>query len=914
MLHRRHLLAAALLSLSCSAAPPPAPPSGHAGAAPPPTSPSAAAAPAPAPAPAPEPPGLRLPRTASPVRHRATLTIIPGEAAFQGEIEIDLALAEPTALLWLNAQDLTVSQVDFEAGGKKIPARAIPSGEDHLGIALDAPAPAGSAKVRIAYRGEISAKDDHGVFVEEEGGAKYVFTQFESIAARRAFPCFDEPAFKVPWQLSLRVPKDLVALSNTPVTAQEVAGDGMKLVRFAETKPLPSYLVAFTVGPWELVDAGQAGKGSTAVRIAVPRGRTAEARWAKAATPALLKVLEDQIGIPYPYEKLDVVPIPRLATFGAMENPGLITYVMTSALAKPEEETPAWKRGFARTMAHELGHQWFGNLVTTAFWDDIWLNESFAEWVSSRAVAAWQPKWDEEIEQGRATGWAMEQDTLVTARKIRQEISSKDDIQNAFDAITYAKGAAVLSMFDAWLGPERFMKGVRRYLERHAHKAATSADFFAAFGEEAGQEAAGALASFVDQPGVPLVRAELACVKGAPPRIKLAQERLLPVGSPGAAPQTWKIPVCFRAEGERGADGRTCSLLSQPAAEVRVGSGVRCPQWLTLHAGGNGYFHAAYPKDTLQALLGKGASKISLIERVTVLRDVAALVDAGRMPIGDALALVPKLGKDKDPQVLQAALGIAGSVRQSHLAEAQRPAFARFVRDAFGPRARALGLRPKKGEDERIRLIRPWLTWVAAVRGEEPSLVAEAKKLAARWLDDATALEPEAVETVLAIAARNGDRALFDRLRKEARAAKDQKRRNQLIGALGGFQDPALIREAMSIVLSDELDVRETVWLLYPRSERAVPLAIEFVKQNFDALITRMPAELPGYLPRVGEALCDAAGRADLEAFFKERVGRITGGPRMLAQTLEGIAVCSALREAQAESLAAFLKGYAGKG
>ncbi|EYF02163.1 M1 family metallopeptidase [Chondromyces apiculatus] len=867
------------------------------------------------------PPGIRLPRTVSPSRYSATLTVLPGEAALEGEIVIDLDLTEPTSVLWLNAKAISVERVEVEASGKRVGARVVPGGEEHLGVALEGVVPPGKAKLTLRYRGAVSSKDDRGVFVEEEGGAKFVFSQFESVEARRAFPCFDEPSFKVPWQLSLRVRAGEMALSNTPVVSEEPAGEGMKLVRFAETKPLPSYLVAFAVGPFELVDAGKAGAGQTPVRIAVPRGRAAEARWAKEATPALLGVLEKQLGIPYPYEKLDVVPVPKLVSFGAMENPGLITFSMPLTLAKPDEETPSFKRGFGRIMAHELGHQWFGNLVTTAFWDDIWLNEAFADWVMSRAVKQWQPSWDEEIAQAQAAAWAMSQDALVSARKIRQEIVSKDDIQNAFDPITYQKGATVLSMVEGWLGPERFMQGVRRYLERHAHKTATSADFLASMQEVGGKEVSAVLSSFLDQPGVPLLRSEITCEAGAAPALRLTQERLLPMGSAGAggASAPWSIPVCYRLDGggRKGAETRACTVVSQPSVVVPLGAGARCPAWAMLQAGGAGYYHVAYDEEALRALIGRGGrggAPLSLVERVTVLRDLEALTSAGKVPIADALGVVVEAAKDPDPRVLEAALGIAAGVPRSHVPEALAPAYARFVREVFGARARALGFKPRAGESEALRLLRPRLLRLTANRGEEPSLVAEARRLADGYLADPASLEPEVVDTVLAIAARHGDRKLFDRMRAEALKEKEMKRRTILLRALRDFADPAIAREVMGLVLADTLDVRETVWLLFPGDARMAGTALGFVKEHFDALVKRMPGELLGDLPFVGSGLCDAAAAADLDAFFRERIGRLTGGPRRLAQAVEEISLCSALREAQGASLSTFLARYEKKG
>ncbi|HEU4535737.1 MAG TPA: M1 family metallopeptidase, partial [Polyangiaceae bacterium] len=343
--------------------------------APPPRRPPSAPAPpaaAPPPAPAPRPPSLRLPPTASPVRASATLTLVPAAETFEGEIDLDLTFNEASDLLWLNARDIEVREARLEAGGATVAARAVPGGDEFVGFAFARPAPKGPARLHVAYRGKVSGKNDRGVFREDEQGKAYLFSQFENIEARTAFPCFDEPGYKIPWKLTLRVAEGDAAFSNTPVEREEKVGGGFKALRFAETKPLPAYLVAFAVGPFEVVDGGKSKRG-TPVRVATPAGQRASAAYAAKTTASLLDQLESYFGIPYPYEKLDVVPIPRLSSFGAMENAGLVTIAADISLARAEEETLRFQRIYTDIMAHELAHQWFGDLVTMAWWDDLWL-------------------------------------------------------------------------------------------------------------------------------------------------------------------------------------------------------------------------------------------------------------------------------------------------------------------------------------------------------------------------------------------------------------------------------------------------------------------------------------------------------------------------------------------------------------
>lgn len=905
MMHRSTFLFL-LSAAACSSEPlhPPSPPLPSA----PIMAPRAAAAPALAASRAPD---LRLPGTVAPARYRVSLTVVPGKAPFEGAVDVDVELREPTSRLWLNATELTVGEAHLEARGKSFPARVVsgPSGEDLVGFAFDERVPAGPARLHVEYTGRISEHDDRGLFVEEEEGTPYVFTQFESIDARRAFPCFDEPSFKVPWQLTLHVPAADTALSNTPVLSEVLdPADGpvaMKTVHFAETRPLPSYLVAFAVGPFDVVDAGKAGKKGTPVRLAVPHGQAAQAAYAVATTPALIARLEDLLGVPYPYEKLDMVAVPRLVTFGAMENAGLITFARAHMLARPEEETPAFKIRFSATTTHELGHHWFGDLVTTAWWDDIWLNEAFATWIEAKILVPWKPAFHYDLMEAHQTERAMLGDALVSARRIRQGIGSNDDISNAFDEITYSKGAAVIGMFESFVGPARFRSGLQRYLTERAYGNATATDLLAAVGVEAGRDVAGPFSTFLDQPGVPLVSAELRC-EGGKASVALAQQRYLPAGSEGGAPETWQIPLCVRW-GLGKTEGRACTLLSDREATLPLPEAKGCPEWLVPNDAAAGYYHSAVTAEDLTALLH--GNHLSLLERIGMIRDLRALVVSGQLPIAEALARLPELLEDPSPEVLRGALDLVSSLREPLMPEAERPRFARFVARTFGARAHALGWEPKPHEDDQVRLIRPALLSLVADRGEDRALVAEAEALSQRWLADPRAVEPDVIDAVLATAAQHGGRALFDRLRAEAGTTRDDNRRHHLLGAMARFRDPAIVREALGIVLTPEQDVRDATSLLFQDTQMQ-DVTFGFLEQRFDALVQRLPSDFVGRLPLLGDAFCDEEHRAEVADFFKDRAPKLLGGQRNLAKVLERIHLCTALRRAQGGSLSTFLEKY----
>ncbi|HEY1587093.1 MAG TPA: M1 family metallopeptidase, partial [Polyangia bacterium] len=623
-------------------------------------------------------------------------------------------------------------------GGATIPARVIAGNDDFVGFAAGKQLPPGAAKLHVEWKGPISRKEDRGIFGQKEGDRWYAITQFEAIFARRAFPCFDEPNVKVPWQLTLEVPKALAAISNTAVVEEKAEHPGMKTLTFAQTAPLPSYLVAFAVGPYELVDAGTAGQKKTPMRVAAPFGRGKDAAYAAKNSPTFVKLLEDYFGIPFPYDKLDNVAIPITSTFGAMENAGMVTYALNILIAKPTAESLRFEREFAETAAHEFAHQWFGDLVTTAWWNDIWLNESFASWMEAKIIDQWKPEWTHHTGYVEARAEALGSDTLMTARQVRQPIVSNDDIYNAFDAITYQKGESVLAMFEHFVGPEKFRAGVRHYLTKHANANATADDFIAAIANTAARpEVTPAFKTFLDQAGAPMVDVTLACNAGRAPSLHVKQQRFLPVGSKGSPDQMWQIPMCVRWIGSDGKPQHSCTLVTKREQDLTLGTQASCPTWLLANDGEVGYYRAAYPADLLQKLLGpEGRKQLDLPETVGLLDDVGALTDAGRLPLGDELALTPSLATDDRRQVQHFVIGALAGLHDRYVSDADRPSYARLINKLYADKAHALGWTPKAGEDEDTRLLRGSLVALVADEGQDKALAAEAHTLALKWLAD----------------------------------------------------------------------------------------------------------------------------------------------------------------------------------
>ncbi|MBL8924188.1 MAG: ERAP1-like C-terminal domain-containing protein [Myxococcaceae bacterium] len=860
-------------------------------------------------------PGVRLPPGARPTSYRLEVTLVPGQERFTGRITASVDVTRPLAALWLNARGLTVEKTSLrtEHGLRDADVVVV---DDHF-IALvprctvaqtTCLVSPGEQDVELAFSGPLSKQDTDGIFQVKEGDDWYAYTSFEPIDARRAFPHFDEPQFKVPWEVSLVVKEQHVALANTPERAVEKLPGGLKRVRFARSQPMSSYLVAFAAGPFELVDAGQHGQKKTPVRIVVPKGKAGEAAYAAATTGVVLSRLEAWFGTPYPFEKLDQLAVQ--ANMGAMENPGLVTYGHQLLLSRPEVDNLTRQRGFASVCTHELAHQWFGDLVTMSWWDDLWLNEAFATWMTPRILEDWQPTWAMDVQQVQRRNGALGADALVNARQIRQPIASNDDIANAFDGITYGKGASVIGMFEAWVGRETFQKGVRAYLEKHAWKNATAADFLSALSAAAGKDVEAPFRTFLDQPGAPTIDFALSCPPKRPPVLALSQKRALPVGSTGDAARTWKLPVCVRYQ-VKGEQARACTLLEEGQGRLVLEGAKACPDWVLPNDRGDGYYRARLSGPmSLVDVYKKAGSKLTVPERVGVLGDVAALVRSGDLDLSVMLELAPLVAKESDRHLLGFALSFASSAGSDLLPEPIRPHHEAFVRSLFSARLDALGFEPKPGEDEDTRLFRPQVIGTLGWTGRDPKVLSTARALTERWLTDKKAIHPDVLDVVLALAGEASDEALHDKLLAAARQERDRAERGRLLGALAETSDRGQVEKHLPLVLTDAFEMREAMRFVWGAAGdyRTRDLALAFVQQHWDAIVPRLPQDGAASLVWLAGGVCTAPERDAARAFFDGRSTKYLGGPRSFALAMESVELCLAYRARHRPSAVAFFE------
>ncbi len=565
----------------------------------------------------PPPPEFLLPGDVIPLKHTIDLTIDPDRDTFTGRAMIDVEIKKPLRLIWLNAKDIVPLEVTV--GSKTAHAEA--AAEEFIGIELDSPVKPGRTVIDIRYRGKLDEKAIVGPYRKKTGGDWYAFTSFTPIDARRAFPCFDEPRFKTPWKMTIHVKRTDKAFANGRMVREIDEPDGMKAVEFAETKPLPAEVVAFAVGPFDIFEGAPAGHG-TPIRVITAKGHAEEGQTAAQASVDVLPRLEAYTGVPYPFGKLDHIAVPEFP-FGATENPGLIVYKNQALLAAPGEDTPEKARAIRGLQAHEVGHQWFGDLVTQASWEDVWLSEGFATWIAAKMMDQEEPATRVHLSSVAARERIMAMDDSARTRPVRLAMTSRHDTENVYSQFAYQKGAALLWMLEGWLGQDRVHDGLRAYLKKFAFSNATTADLEMSLGGAAGVDPAPVMDAFLNHTGVPAIGGE--CKDG---NVNLHAEGNFP------------IPVCIRGDGV----AQSCTVVN--AIHTAIPLNRACPSWIYFNSGASGYYRTDWTEAELNAL---DLSLLSAAERLQLVYDLRAKTPDS--------PLLKKLAGDPEPEIVRAVAG-----------------------------------------------------------------------------------------------------------------------------------------------------------------------------------------------------------------------------------------------------------------
>ena len=839
----------------------------------------------------------RLPTSVTPVHYDITVSPRLADATFSGRETIRLRLATATSTIVLNAAEITFGEVTVSAGGRQ--QRAVvkmDAAKEQATFSFPNPVPAGDAELAIAYDGILN-DDLRGLYLSKANNRRYAVTQLEATDARRMFPSFDEPAFKATYALTAIVDKNDTAISNGAVVSDTPGpGPSQHTVKFETTPKMSTYLVALAVGDFECVSGTADG---IPVRICSTPDKKSLTGFALESTQRIVEYYNRYYSIKYPFKKLDIVAVPDFAA-GAMENTAAIFYRETLLLAAPDASVGV-RKNIAAVLAHEIAHQWFGDLVTMQWWDDIWLNEGFANWMMSKPLKEWRPDWKVELDEVGDNHVAMGLDALRATRPIRSKASTPAEISELFDPIAYEKGAAVLRMLEAWVGPQDFQKAVNAYIEKFKYGNARAEDFWGTLTTVTGKPVDKVMASFVDQAGLPLVSVDVTCAGGSS-RAVLSQDRYFRDSAPaGAAAPLWQIPVCLQSSS---GDSR-CEVLQQKRQEISFNG---CPAWVMGNAGARGYYRAAISPAMVRTMAEK-VETLSPAERMAVLSDEWALVRAGRHDVGTFMDLASGFAGERTAAVMQTLGTLLRAAGEEFATGGTANAYRAWVGKLVAPALRDVGVPGSPADDDERKALRAAVVAIAGGIARDPQLLATSRQLVEQELDKPGTVESTLLTLVVNLAALQGDAALYDRYLKASKAATQPEVRYQYLYGLTAFSEPALVRRTMDLTLSDEVrsqDAKLVIGRMLANTDTRA-LAWQLVRERWNE-IQKKTGEFVGNTTIVGalSSFCDGSTAAEVKAFFTTH--KVPDAERTLQQSLERIDTCARGAAAQAPKLAEWLK------
>ncbi|MEE8580408.1 MAG: M1 family aminopeptidase [Myxococcota bacterium] len=836
---------------------------------------------------------------------------------FRGEVRIDLELARPQRKLELHAAELEVSRPRLVVAGVERRGRLVAHPERQtIEIQFDQPIPAGPARLELHFAGKLR-KDLCGLYGASVGERQYAFSQLEAAEARKFFPCFDEPAMKARFRLTVTTGGENTALSNGPIERVEAHADGRKTVHFARTPPLSTYLVALAVGELECSEA--VFVGPTEIRVWHVPGKAGLSDHALEMARESLTRLEAYFDLPYPYAKLDLVAVPDFE-FGAMENAGAVFFRETLLLMDSATVTLAEQKRAAEVICHELAHMWYGNLVTMAWWDDLWLNEAFATWMAFAIIDEWKPEWEMWLDFLHHRAAALDLDSLSHTHPIYATVRTPEDVNANFDLITYEKGASVVRMIERYLTPLIFRAGVRRYIRRHSESNTVAADLWNTLSEASGEPVEPIVRAWIEQEGYPVVRVRR--VEGTGGReLELHQERFFQrppkTSRTRQAKRTvgtiWPVPWVgsFGGGAERGQGQALTQRHLLTKRRERVAGPAGSWRFVYGNADEGGFFRPHHAAGELRDLL-EHLPALSALERLGLVDHQWALVRADRAPLGSVLELVAALADEPDPDVLMALrrplAHLATRLAPDHSEQVEEDLCA-WIEARFGPALDELGWGPAPGESDRTRLRRAALLGIVGEVGRSRAVVEAASKRCERYLVDRSSLDPNLADAVVAIAASRGKAALYDDFLAAMRTARTPQEQRRFLLALGDFEVPGLIRRSQALVLSQDVATQDVVFLLVRmltnRAGRESTWA--FIQRRFAALKRRMPPLLASRLIEATPALGTPRYRREVARFF--RTHPLPAGERTLRQALERFDWYAAFRRRAGPALTRYLKG-----
>ncbi len=844
----------------------------------------------------------RLPGAVRPQTYRLTLTVRPETRTFEGEVSIDVDVRETTSVVVLHALELSIMQPRVRQGEAWVPARMeTDAASETIALSFPTPLTAGPAQIALAFSGRLNPQL-RGLYEAKSGGETFAFTQFEATDARRMFPCFDEPAMKARFRLTVSIPAHLTALSNMPVASEQVAGD-LKTVTFDETPVMSTYLLALGVAR---LTARTIQVGPTRVSVWTVPGQLHLSDFALKVTAGVLPMLNDYFDLPYPYPKLDLISVPDFA-MGAMENWGAIFFRDSRLLVDEGLTSTATLRDVANVITHEIVHQWFGNLVTMIWWDDLWLNEAFATWLAAKIVDQWRPEWNGWVEFQQEKQIPLAVDALSATRPIRAEVTTSAQIEEMFDALTYEKGAACLRMIEQFLGEAPFRAGIRRYMKENAFQNATSDALWAALSDASGQPVSDIAHDWFMQPGFPLVTLSLA---GKSLRIEQARfsalgeqngfdqpqggvegeaHPALPDEGATRAPLKWTVPFMVKYRDDSGVS--TYPVLLQDAVTEVTLPATGAISWVYGNASEAGFLRTRYDADLGGKLSSVVPDVLSPEERVGYLNHLWAQMVRGDVPIGHMMVAFGRFRGDATRVVVQDITNYLGILSNQMVTEAARPAFAAWVEQFYRPLWGRLGWVPEKGEDDERRLTRASVLWALGAHAQDEDILSELPRCQTRYWAKPESLDPTLVVVLLRLCARTDGGSQFETYLQKFQTGRTPEERDDYLTALADFHKPELALRLLSFALSDAVrtqDVWKPVRALLSNG-RTQGVAWMFVREHWQTLRKKSGSVGAQRMIQATRALWSETWRAEVAAFFGDPKNRVEAAERALAQTLEFI-------------------------
>ena len=840
----------------------------------------------------------RLPEVSRPENYKLTFSPDLEKATFEGEETISIRVLKPISEITLNAADIDFHEVTITSGGSTQKAKVTPEKDKEMVVlAVEKPLAPGAATIYITYAGILNS-EMRGLYLgKDDQGRKYAASQFEATDARRAFPSFDEPDYKATFDITAVADKGMVAISNQKIVSDTPGPGDKHTVRFATTARMSSYLAALVVGDFEYIEGEADG---IPIRVYSTPGKKEMGRFALESAEHVLSYYDKYFNIKYPYGKLDLVGLPDFSA-GAMENTGCITFREILLQIDDKNGSVDLKKTIASVIAHEMAHQWFGDLVTMKWWDDIWLNEGFATWMSSKPIEAWKPEWNFNLDDVSQTGGTMNTDSLANTRPIHQAAETPAQIQELFDGIAYGKAAAVLRMLESYLGEQTFRAGVNAYIQQHQYANATADDFWEAQAKTSKKPVDQIMPTFVKQAGVPIINVKSQCSAGST-AVTLDQRRYYYDREKFQAPndELWQVPMCLKSS----AGAQKCELLTKRQETFTLPG---CSTWVLANAGATGYYRVGYQPDAVRALASDTESKLSPAERIALQTDIWASVRVGREPVGDYLAFAQGLGSDRNRAVLDDVLGRLHFIDQYLVTDNDRDSYRVWLRQYLTPILKDVGWEPRPGDSDEQRTLRARVFNALGYDARDPEVLAQARKIADKALNNPGSVDEELAGSAFGLVALTGDQAFYDRLMAGLKNPKSPEEYYLYFVTLTQFGDSNLLQRTLDYAISPDVRSQDALRLISDvmRNRDGEKLAWDFVRQHWANVEKAGGPFASAEVVGATSSFCDAHMRDQVVDFYAAH--KIEAAERTYRQSIERINNCIDLRSQQEPQLASWL-------